>query len=1235
MSATDISRHLSQPEKRYSGVRMQQGRVILDSDFNEMGSIDDTQERRTLIEVICAKGTPNDGFLAGDVTSATRDVSVDQADGSTVTQTVETYDFPLAAGSFYLGGTRFEAPSAPQEQFLDQSDWIRIDAETANLPARPLDPADLTDPNGNVQDRVDLVYLRGWEQCVTAVEDSELRERALGGPDTSIRLRRMRRIEVLSDVPGTCAEAFAALQAELTQPRPDDTSGVPHDIDAATCALLSKARLTVSLGGGDITEDPCKPRVTQGFLGAENQTIRVELTATNRFIWGTNNAAPFYRVTVEEEEGELVRINFQTPPRDQTLHPLQGQAVEIIPWSAILPNQEKVAELQGHLATVVTSYDPETASLTLAQPVPRSWLDWITAPEHDGFISDRDPSERARYFYLRLWTGGSGVADEPDIAFQPGTAQALPGTGLEVTFSDFGLAGDHWIIAARPNTPDEVVPWSLFDAEPPAGTTFYFAPLALVRWTVEGQDVVSSIQDCRSIFRPLCEVGGCCTITVGDRQQSFGDVSSIQLAINLLPPSGGEVCVLPGTYEEHVVVEGRQNVTIHGCGPRSRMVPQPGNGDPLLLIRDSQRITVRTLGLASDIGTAVRLEGTAPGQDSDLAHVRLEELEIAGRDRSAVLGQGGHHIALLHSRISIAPLAAPLEPASLVGFEPAVFLAADDMLVEGNQIVTTEGRRFLNTALGGLQIGGGSDRVEIRRNLIRNGTGNGITLGSIDFVPAQVANDFNALTNHYQARFAGPTAGPSIRIRDDGCPEIDPNPTPPTGDDGEPLEPVSDGALTLVRIVDNDIQSMGSNGIAVVRLFVLGRNPELITTDRLTIEHNRIVGCMRLEIGLIPPELREIAAFGGIILADGEYFIIRGNTIEANGTAFQDPICGIFILHGEGITIDGNRVLRNGRRGELDQPPRPGLRGGVVVALARPRTVLVSPFGDLIDFAGFRQDGVPAFRMHDNIVAQPEGRAVKVLGIGPMSVEANQLSANGGFSLGRTPLPGVAAGTTTNLNISSAAAVPFASRKQTSSPLTAFLDVLGGAVVSMVNLGVSNETLLQLFGFSGLGIIDASPPGQRDDNNGRLFVGGNILFNDNQVVLDAFGSAITFTLSSVLLITFDDISMNGNQSDCDLVLDFVVTNALTLAPSLRVADNRFKEPLPIGTFERALLSAITFGLMNATTDNQGTHCFFTVGVPQWSFMAENRHLVPGSDCEAIEALAGTLSEILGGIFSDD
>ena len=59
MSAEDISRFLFQPQKRYSGVRLQQGRVILDSDWNEQSMIEDEEQRRTLLDIVCSKGTPN------------------------------------------------------------------------------------------------------------------------------------------------------------------------------------------------------------------------------------------------------------------------------------------------------------------------------------------------------------------------------------------------------------------------------------------------------------------------------------------------------------------------------------------------------------------------------------------------------------------------------------------------------------------------------------------------------------------------------------------------------------------------------------------------------------------------------------------------------------------------------------------------------------------------------------------------------------------------------------------------------------------------------------------------------------------------------------------------------------------------------------------------------------------------------------------------------------------------
>ena len=298
----------------------------------------------------------------------------------------------------------------------------------------------------------------------------------------------MRRLEVLTNVPGDCADAFNQLVTSITAPLTGDTSGIAHGFDAENCELLSKARLTVGFSGTGPSDDLCKPKVTQGYLGAENQAIRVQLTATNRFIWGYDNASPLYRVQVTREDG-LNQIKFLTLPRDEFAQPKAGQAVEILPWGAILPNDEKVAELSGHLTTVETSYDPDTRTIQISQDVPSTWLDWLDAAEHADYLSARDEAENQKYFYLRVWTGGSGDAAEPDFEFTPGTAVELSGTGLQVTFSDFGLPEDYWIIAARPNTPDLVVPWALLDQAPPTGPHWFFGSLALIRWHVVNDEV--------------------------------------------------------------------------------------------------------------------------------------------------------------------------------------------------------------------------------------------------------------------------------------------------------------------------------------------------------------------------------------------------------------------------------------------------------------------------------------------------------------------------------------------------------------------------------------------------------------------------------------------------------------------------------------------------------------------------------------------------------------------------
>ena len=116
--------------------------------------------------------------------------------------------------------------------------------------------------------------------------------------------------------------------------------------------------------------------------------------------------------------------------------------------------------------------------------------------------------------------------------------------------------------------------------------------------------------------------------------------------------------------------------------------------------------------------------------------------------------------------------------------------------------------------------------------------------------------------------------------------------------------------------------------------------------------------------------------------------------------------------------------------------------------------------------------------------------------------------------------------------------------------------------------------------------------------------------DDNQVSLDALAADIQIGVSAVLLLSLDDVGMTSNQCTCDLLLDFILTNALVLGFSLRVTDNRFKEPVGIpGLFTPAFLSAVTLALMNETSLNQGTHCFYAIGAPALSVLTPNRVLI--------------------------
>ncbi|MGD2113908.1 MAG: DUF6519 domain-containing protein [Acidobacteriota bacterium] len=148
----DFTRFTFDRRKHYSGIRMQQGRVQLDADWNELDEIHAYRMRTESEDFIGPAGAPRlaAGFGVG--------VS---GDGKSLT---------VSPGRLYVHGILCE------------------NEEEVPLTGQPGQP-DLPGYELPADDGLYLAYVEAWHRHVTAVEDPSLREVGLGGPDTGTRLK--------------------------------------------------------------------------------------------------------------------------------------------------------------------------------------------------------------------------------------------------------------------------------------------------------------------------------------------------------------------------------------------------------------------------------------------------------------------------------------------------------------------------------------------------------------------------------------------------------------------------------------------------------------------------------------------------------------------------------------------------------------------------------------------------------------------------------------------------------------------------------------------------------------------------------------------------------------------------------------------------------------------------------------------------------------------------------------
>jgi len=397
----DFSRNTFNRNNVYYSVRMQQGRVLLDADWNEQVDQLNLRLATAIRHLVGDHGGIGDSFrieLAESVPNRDADSDSDQPLPS----------LAVYPGQYYVGGLLCELGSSRPLPLTDLPTPFHWQAHLEQI----LSAHDMA-----------IVYLDVWEEHLTALDQPDLLEPALSGQDTTTRTQLAWQIRLLA----------------LPEGLPDGVSpadGVLPEALPAWQAHTQPDRPVLTITRGSVTEN--------SLYRIEIHDIGDEIT----WKWSRNNATVAYVLSaVAWIEGDGV----EQPPRDRlratvsrtltATAALAGKPVLEITCAAWRANGRP-----GIPATLVS--EPDTGShpvldLQLAEAITEADLQML---QHD-----------AR---LLRW---DHVAQGAMLPLQTGTPLALD-HGIEVTFpeSDRYRPGDYWQIPMRISDPVGAVvnvPW--------------------------------------------------------------------------------------------------------------------------------------------------------------------------------------------------------------------------------------------------------------------------------------------------------------------------------------------------------------------------------------------------------------------------------------------------------------------------------------------------------------------------------------------------------------------------------------------------------------------------------------------------------------------------------------------------------------------------------------------------------------------------------------------------------
>ena len=423
----DLSRDSYHAGSQYSRVLMQQGRVQLDSDWNEQTAI--------LLGYMRALTRDLFGPAAGPATECGFQIVTAESRASLPPERAAEVDAILKAekgelgdddllilpGRYYVGGLPVEAGHA-----------IRYRAQ-GGFPFGETPPDSLRQRNW-------LAYLDVWEDYVSADQDPYIREVALGGIDTCGRARIRWQVRLLLDIDDRSAfDALVGLGSGRLRARAN-----PSEESDSLCSIAPDAR----------------------YRGAENQLYRVEIQTGGdaeeegsgaTFKWSRDNGAITFPILSSNGN----RIVLGHLGRDEATTLVEGDWVELVDDSAGAAGLlAQVAKVQRDDLRVELSLPDGSAPLpTYSEAEALGLHALLRRWDHPG-----NPAKAG---------GAIAIAEDVEIELE---------AGVKITFEQGGAyrAGDYWMIPARILTGE--VEWPGLPGNPqfqqPHGPQHHFAPLA-------------------------------------------------------------------------------------------------------------------------------------------------------------------------------------------------------------------------------------------------------------------------------------------------------------------------------------------------------------------------------------------------------------------------------------------------------------------------------------------------------------------------------------------------------------------------------------------------------------------------------------------------------------------------------------------------------------------------------------------------------------------------------------